>query len=258
MTIFVIAFLFLNGVFEFNVGVPPSPSDKETTISKVITQGRISVFEDNECRKSVYTIDWGKIESNHQYSQIVYVRNDNQEEWLDSGKRDIVWQRENVNPDSVYVSIKINYGDTKIKPNEIRQATITLTVLGLLEDSNRLVPNADIPQFTFDLRLTGQDLSLLTYKYVRCYALRDANNITVVYKDDLRETISVTIEVGVWSTKDGEQVMEVIWNSTKYVPEFTEAWPGADIYTNYQLVVTINHERYGEWEYRNYLVGQLP
>lgn len=71
----------------------------------------------------------------------------------------------------------------------------------------------------------------------------------------MKETISATIEVGVCNTKDCEQVMEVSWNSTKYVPEFTETWLRADIYTNYQLVVTMNHERYGELEYRNYLVG---
>ena len=258
MTIFLIAFLFLNGTLEFNVGVHPSPPDKETTISRVITQGKISAFEDSECGKSVQTIDWGKVESNHQYSQIVYVRNDNQQEWLDSGKRDIVWQRENVNPSFVYISIKVSYGDTKIKPNEVRRATITLAVLGLLEDSGNLNPNAEIPQFTFNLKLTGEDLSLLTYTYVRCYALREANNITVVYQDKLKETISVIIEIGIWKIKNGEHVMEVVWNSTKYVPEFTETWLGADIYTNYQLVVTMNHERYGEFEHRNYLVGQLP
>jgi len=255
-TVLLIGLALLSGLIKFNIGTPTSV--KETTISRVITEGMISVFEDKECRRPVQSIDWGKVESNRQYSRTVYVRNDNQEEWLDSGKRDVVWQRENVNPSSVYISIKVNYGDTKIKPNEVRQATITLTVLGLLEDSDKLNLNADIPQFTFDLVLKGQDLSLLTYAYIRVYALREANNITVVYKDELKETVSVITEIGIWKTKAGEQVMEVVWNSTQYVPEFTETWLKADIYTSYQLVVTINHERYGVTTYRNYLAGQLP
>lgn len=258
VAILVVAFLFASGIVKFNNRTPLSPSVEETTTCTLILQGKISVFEDQECKKPVQTIDWGKVESNHEYSHTVYVRNDNQEEWLDSGERDIVWQRENVIPSSVYISIKINYGDTKIKPNEVRQANITLTVLGLLDDSNRLNPNSDIPKFTFDLKLIGKDLNAIFPPVPRTYVLRDANNITVVYKDELKETVSVIIEIGIWKTKNGEQVMEVIWNSTKYVPEFTETWLGADIYTNYQLVVTMNHERYGELEYRNYLVGQLP
>jgi len=252
VTVIVIAFLFLNGI----VGIPSSPTVKDTITSRVITQGKISVFEDQECRKPVQTIDWGKVESNHQYSRTVYVRNDNQEEWLDWGKRDIVWQRENVNPSSVYISIKVSYGDRRIKPNEVRKATITLTVLGLLEDSDKLNPNADITQFTFDLILKGQDLSLLTY--VRVFALREANNITVVYKDELKETISVIVEVGIWKSIDGNQVFEAVWNTTRYAPEFTTTWLNADVYTSYQLIVTLNHERYGKDEYRNYLPGQLP
>jgi len=256
-TILIIAFVFSSGIVELDIGTPSTPSSKETTISRVITQGKISVFEDEGLTKPVQTIDWGKVESNHQYSHTIYVRNDNQEEWLDWGKRDIVWQRENVNPSFVYISIKVSYGDTKIKPNEVRQATITLTVLGLLEDSDKLNPNADIPQFTFDLILKGQDLSLFTYAYIRTYANRDANNITVVYKDELKETISVIIEIGVWKT-NGDRIMDVVWNSTRYASEFTETWLEADIYTSYQLIVTINHERYGTWEWRQYLVGQLP
>ena len=256
-TVLIISFLFLNGIIELNIGIPTNPSVKETTISRVITQGKISVFEDEGLTKPVQTIDWGKVESNHQYSHIVYVRNDNQEKPLDWGKRDIVWQRENVDPSSVYISIKCNYGSKQIKPNEIRQVTITLTVLGLLEDSEKLNPNAEVPQFTFDLKLTGQDLSLSTYGYVRIYALRDANNITVVYEDNLKETISVIIEVGVWKT-NGDRIMDVVWNSTRYASEFTGTWLEADIYTSYQLIATINHEKYGTWEWRQYLVCQLP
>jgi hypothetical protein len=249
-----ICFALLSGLIEFNIGTPFNPSVNNTTTSRVILQD-ISVFEDQAGRKLLQKIDWGHVESNHSYSQTFYAKNDHAtSDWDD---RDVVWQRLNVNPNSVYISIKVDYGDTKIKPNEVRQATITLTVLGLLEDSDKLNPNGDIPQFTFDLMLKGQDLSLLTYAYVRVYALRDADNITVVYKDELKETISAIIQIGIWKTKAGEQVMEVVWNSTKYVPEFTETWLEADIYTNYQLVVTMNHERYGEWTYRNYLVGQI-
>lgn len=257
ITVLIVSFLFLNGIIELNIGIPANPSVKETTISKVITQGKISVFEDEGLTRHVQTIDWGKVESNHSYSHIVYVRNDNQEKPFDLSKLDIVWQRENVDPSSVYISIKCNYGGNKIKPNEVRQVTITLSVLGFLEDSNKLNPEAEVPQFTFDLKLAGQDLSFLTYQYVRIYALRNANNVTVVYGDNLKETISVIIEVGVWKT-NGDRVMDVVWNSTRYASEFIETWLEADIYTSYQLIATINHERYGTWEWRQYLVGQLP
>lgn len=162
-----LAFALVTGIIQFNVSIPSNPSVspnqsvKNTTISRVMTEGMISVFEDQECTKPTQSIDWGKVESNQQYSHTVYVRNDNQEKWLDSGKRDIVWQRENVNPSSIYISIKINYGDTKLEPNEVRQAVITLTVLGLLEDSDKLDTNTNIPQFAFDLMLKVKTLTLL-------------------------------------------------------------------------------------------------
>jgi len=136
--------------------------------------------------------------------------------------------------------------------HEVRQVTITLTVLGLLEDSDKLNPSVEVPQFNFDLKLIGQDLSLLTYEYLRCYANRAANNITVVYTDELKETISVAIEIKRLSD------MELVWNTTRYASEIIETWLDADVYTNYQLIVTMNHERYGETDYRNLLYGQLP
>jgi len=250
--IMIVAFLFASGTVELDIGIPLNPSAEKTTTSRVIVQGKISVFEDIGCTKPTQTINWGEVETNHQYSYTAYVRNDNQEKGIDSGKRDIVWQRENVNPDSIYISIKCYYADKKIEPNEIRQVTITLTVLGILEDSYSLNSSVEVPQFTFDLKLTGQDLSLLRYVYIRCYANRDANNITVVYKDELKETISVAIEIKRLSD------MELIWNTTRYASEIFETWLDADIYTNYQLIVTMNHERYGIFDYRNLLYGQLP
>jgi len=252
--IILIGFALLSGLIEFNIGTPFSPSIKNTTTSMVILQD-ISVFEDQAGRKLLQKIDWGHVESNHSYSQTFDAKNDHATSDMDD--RDIVWQRLNVNPNSVCISIKVDYGDMQIKPNEIRQAVITLTVLGLFDSIGRLNPNAEIPQFTFDLKLTGKWLNHLFPYYAHTYALRDANNITVVYKDELEETISVIVEIGVWKTKSGEQVIEMVWNSTKYVSEFTDSWLEADRYTSYQLVVTINHERYGVFTYRNYLVGQI-
>lgn len=255
VTVLLIGLVLFTGLKDFFIRTPSSPSVKETTTSRVILE-ELSVFEDEACTKPVQTIDWGKVESNHSYPHTVYARNDYaRNDWDD---RDIVWQRLNVNPNSVYISIKVNYGGKQIKPNEVRQATITLTVLGVFDSFGKLNPNVEIPQFTFDLELVGRQLNpLFPSMYYRIYALRDANNITVVYKDELKETISVIIEIGVWKT-NGDRIMDVVWNSTRYASEFTETWLEADIYTSYQLIVTINHERYGTWEWRQYLVGQLP
>lgn len=72
----------------------------------------------------------------------------------------------------------------------------------------------------------------------------------------MKETTSVTIQVGIWKVENGEQVLDVVWNSTEYASEFTKTWLEASKYTDYQLVVTINHERYGNMEWRTPLVGQ--
>jgi hypothetical protein len=227
----------------------PNPSGNSQnnfhTTSQVILD-KISVFEDEACSKSLQTIDWGIVESNASYSRVFYARNDNIGNILNN--IDVVWQHLNISPSSVYISISINYGEAPIAPKEVRQINITLNVLGLLESSNELNQSADIPQFTFDLELAGRLLNA-TYVYVHCDALRDANNITVTYEDDLNETVSVVIEFDVWQPAGPRMV----WNTTEYSSSFSVSWPYA--FGSYEVILTINHERYGVFNYSKYLIG---
>jgi len=91
--------------------------------------------------------------------------------------------------------------------------------------------------------------TLLTYKYVRIYATRGfANplgNITITYQDTLGQTNSVVIY---FNYKNGTNA----YNATETADSFVHSWNSALNDTDYALVCTIDHERYGTYSWKQY------
>jgi len=91
--------------------------------------------------------------------------------------------------------------------------------------------------------------TLLTYKNVRIYGLRafdnPTGNITITYEDLLEETTSVDIYI---NYKNGTNV----YNATVSSDSFVHTWASAENDTDYAVVCDIDHQRYGEYTWRNY------
>lgn len=107
-------------------------------------------------------------------------------------------------------------------------------------------------QTTIQLTLKGIAFpkeTLMTSKYVRIYALRvfdDPNGtITITYEDLLNMTTSVKIEI---NYKNGTNV----YTDTETTSSFNHEWANAMNDTDYALVCTINHQRYGVYVWKNY------
>lgn len=105
---------------------------------------------------------------------------------------------------------------------------------------------------TVTLTLKGVDFpkeTLLTYKYVRLYGLRvfanPNGNITITYEDTLEETTSVDIYI---NYKNGTNA----YNATETSDSFTHVWANALNNTDYAVVCTVTHERYGEYDWKQY------
>ena len=91
--------------------------------------------------------------------------------------------------------------------------------------------------------------TLLTYKFVRIYAYRQFaspnGNITIIYQDTLNMTNSVDIA---FNYKNGTNA----YSDTETADSFIHVWSSALNNTDYQLEVSINHERYGVYPWRQY------
>ena len=105
---------------------------------------------------------------------------------------------------------------------------------------------------TVQLTLKGIEFpkeTLLTYKYVRIYGLREFLNpigrISITYQDTLNMTTSVKIEVNL---KNGTNV----YTATETTDSFNHQWSSAVNDTDYAVVCTITHERYGVNEWKQY------
>lgn len=105
------------------------------------------------------------------------------------------------------------------------------------------------------LTLRGIDFpqtSLLMYKYVRIYGLRDFDSpsgITVYYEDDLEATTSVTLS---FCYRNGT----VAHSAVQTGDSFAYTWAGADNSTDYFVNAEIVHETYGEVEWNQVFVGK--
>ena len=91
--------------------------------------------------------------------------------------------------------------------------------------------------------------TLMTSKYVRIYGLRvfDTPNgtITITYQDTLNMTNSVDIYI---NYKNGTNV----YHAQETSDSFNHEWSNAVNDTDYAVVCTIDHERYGVYTWKNY------
>lgn len=92
--------------------------------------------------------------------------------------------------------------------------------------------------------------TLFTYKFVRIYGTRafgssGTGNISITYQDVLEQTTSVKIEI---DKRDGTNV----YTDTKTDDSFVQYWLNAKNDTDYTVVCTITHERYGTYEWKQY------
>lgn len=100
--------------------------------------------------------------------------------------------------------------------------------------------------------------TLLTYKNVRIYATRKFGtpngNITINYQDLLEETNSVAIFI---YYRNGTTAFSAV----AYTSSFVYTWHSAENDTDYQLMLTIDHEGYGVWMWPQYFpqsMSQAP
>lgn len=108
---------------------------------------------------------------------------------------------------------------------------------------------------TITLTLRGVDFpkeTILTYKYVRIYGLRDfgdpQGNITVTYQDLLNMTNSVNVSV---AAMNGTVLSSQLYELTN---QFVFSWLSAENDTDYQVVATINHNRYGTYSWKQLFI----
>lgn len=91
--------------------------------------------------------------------------------------------------------------------------------------------------------------TLLTYNYVRIYGIRDFGipngNITITYEDTLALTTSVDIYV---NYKNGTNA----YNATVASDSFIHVWSSALNNTDYAVVCDIDHQRYGNYTWKQY------
>jgi len=91
--------------------------------------------------------------------------------------------------------------------------------------------------------------TLFTYKYVRVYGERvlgtPYGNITITYQDILNMTNSVVVAI---NYKNGTNV----YNTTLTTNSFVHTWSSALNNTDYAVVLTINHQQYGVYLWKQY------
>lgn len=90
----------------------------------------------------------------------------------------------------------------------------------------------------------------LTYKYVRVYGTRSwdvsgTGNITITYEDTLELTTDVDIYI---NYRNGTNA----YNTTIAADSFNHVWTSALNNTDYAVICDINHQRYGEYDWRQY------
>lgn len=110
---------------------------------------------------------------------------------------------------------------------------------------------------TVSLTLKGIEFpkeTLLTYKNVRVYGERafdnPTGNISITYEDLLLQTNSVYISI---DYRNGTNA----YNATEVVDSFVHTWTSASNNTDYAVVCTINHTRYGVYDWKQYFPALL-
>ena len=104
---------------------------------------------------------------------------------------------------------------------------------------------------SIQLTLRGVDFpkeTLLTQKYVHCYAYRNGTSIFIVFEDESEGTESVTINI-YYSD------LSTAHSTTLYTNSFSYEWASADSETTYVVEVTVEHETYGTLTFKTVLPG---
>jgi hypothetical protein len=93
---------------------------------------------------------------------------------------------------------------------------------------------------------------LLLYQYVHAYAQRDFLNptgaITVSYEDLTSKTTSVLVTI----TNNGTTV----YSGTFTAQTFSYTWNSAVNATSYEVTVAVNHQTFGLFDFKQYLLGE--
>jgi len=136
-------------------------------------------------------------------------------------------------------------------------------IMGLKQGETYTIKIQDGSTFTYGELLFGSDTTisltlngiafsketLMIYKYVRIYGYRifgtPNGNITIWYQDLLEMTTSVTIYI---NYKNGTNA----YNATETSNSFSHTWTSALNNTDYAVVCSIVHERYGSYDWKQY------
>ncbi len=92
--------------------------------------------------------------------------------------------------------------------------------------------------------------TLLTQKYVRVYAYRNASTITIIFADTQSNTESVDIAIYLTDFTS-------VYNTTQTAQSFTVTWTNASSTVTYQVTVTIHHLTYGDLTFKQILAKTL-
>ena len=173
-----------------------------------------------------------------------------------------------------YPYVKINGGETdysqKIiekKPvdsqNTIRAAlipgkTYTITFENKEGDSYQYGTLTPGDSSAIELVIRGisfSDNTLLLYKYVHAYAVRDylspVGAITTSYEDTLEQTTNVNIAISIASNSTE------VYNTNYYSNQsFSDTFSSAYNNTDYQVTITVTHTTYGTLYFKQFLIGE--
>jgi hypothetical protein len=106
---------------------------------------------------------------------------------------------------------------------------------------------------TITLTLRGIDFpkeTLLIYKYVRIYGLRGfgtpTGNISITYQDTLNMTNNVNIDI---NYRNGTNAYTTLQTADSFIMN----WLNAANDTDYQIIATIDHQRYGTYLWKQFM-----
>lgn len=92
--------------------------------------------------------------------------------------------------------------------------------------------------------------TLLTYRYLHTYTIRDGTDITINFEDTLNHTTNVEISI-----IDSDNVEQ--YSTTETAQSFAVTWTSAIANESYTVTANVNHTVYGEMAFSWYLPGTL-
>lgn len=225
----------VNGTYNINFTGRPRyflfdlTNDREYWVSEDADYGEIYIFDDGTTKYTIAFLDLAGVLDDYPFVEA--------KRYINGTLRIVERRRVDI--------------DEKIEMSLINGVTYTLSIQdGASYTYGDLVMTSTT---TVQLTLKGIEFpkeTLLTYNYVRIYAIRvlgasGTGNITITYQDTLEQTVSVDIYI---NYKNGTN----IYNATETADSFSHVWASALNNTDYRLVVSINHARYGVYLWRQY------